>query len=205
MRTAMKFLHTKIIMQLCSAAVVLLLISLSGCTTYESPRFEKLTEAVQDEKYNIQVRVVPSEELQHKSGRIPSPFVRDPGVFDQREYVVFELTMKNKTDKGIRFELTDLELKIGAGSYYAKNEFQIKQYWDQQDDIKSNEKGAMNRIMKTTLLPRTVNVPADGLKRGYVVFLAKVPKYGDMIMLLPIVGEGFKPDIYEFTYSFTRL
>jgi hypothetical protein len=178
---------------------------LSSCTTSDPVRYERLVHSVQTEDYNIQIRIVEAEELERQSGRIPSPFVIEPGVFDPREYVVFEVVIKNKSDHGASFELNDLELKMGAANYYTKNGFQIKQYWEKQDEVKSADRDRMGRIIDRHLFPRKIEIPLDGLKRGYIVFLANMPKYGEMTIFLPIFGEGFKPDIFTFTFPFTKI
>ena len=176
-----------------------------GCTTTAAPRYESTTQSIQDDKYNIQVRIVTREELEKQAGRTPSPFVNEPGLFDPREYVVVDLIINNKTDSPAGFEMKDLEMHLGAAYYYTKNSFQIKQYWDNRDDINSADKRRMMTIADRYMLDRKVSVPARGLKRGYAVFLANIPKYGEMTIFLPIFGEGFKPDIYEFTFPFTKI
>ncbi|ORC35911.1 hypothetical protein B4O97_07520 [Marispirochaeta aestuarii] len=185
--------------------LILFVFLISGCTTADPVRYERVVHSIQSDNYNIQIRIVEAEELERQSGRIPSPFVIEPGVFDPREYVVFEVVIKNKSDHGAMFELKDLELKMGAANYYTKNGFQIKQYWEKQDDVKSADRNRMDKIIDRHVFPRKIEIPSDGLKRGYVVFLARMPKYGEMTLFLPIFGDGFKPDIYEFTFPFTKI
>ncbi|WP_321990870.1 hypothetical protein [Marispirochaeta aestuarii] len=176
-----------------------------SCTTSAPPRYESTTKMIQDEKFNIQARIVTREELEKQAGRTPSPFVIEPGLFDPREYVVIELIINNKTDNPAGFEIKDLEMRLGAGYYYTKNSFQIMQYWENHDeDINSADKQRMKTITERYMLDRKVQIPDKGLKRGYVVFLSKMPKYGEMTILLPIFGGGYKPDFYEFTFPFTR-
>ncbi|WP_319559545.1 hypothetical protein [Marispirochaeta sp.] len=178
---------------------------LSSCTTSDPVRFDQVVNSIQNEDYNIQIRIIEAEELKRQSGRTPSPFLMVPGVFDPREYVVCEVIINNKTDKGASFKLKDLELRMGAANYYTKNTFQIKQYWEKQDDVKSADRNRMNQIIDRYVLPRKVEIPSGGLKRGYVVFLANIPKYGEMTIMLPLMSEGFRPDIYEFTFPFTKI
>ena len=190
-----------------SFLIVLMLIAaaLTGCVSADPVLFESNVQSMQDEKYNIQVRVVSSEELKRQAGRNPSPFVIEPGLFDPREYVVFEVVIQNKSEKPAGFDLNDLEMHLAAGRYYTKNAFQVKQYWASQDDVDGADKRRMATMAERYMLPREVNVPAGGLKRGYAVFLANVPKYGEMTIFLPMLGAGFRPDVYEFTFAFTKI
>ena len=192
----------KIVQWALFSVICFVLLSCVGTTV---PVFELTDNSIQDDKYNIQVQVMTQEELQKQSGRVPSPFIRDAKVLEPREYVTFAIVIKNKTDKPATFELTDLELHLGASYYYTKNANQIKNYWNDEDEIDSADKTRMGRIADKYLLPREVTIPADGLKRGYAVFFAKMPKYGEMTLFLPLMSEGFKPDIYEFTFPFTKL
>ncbi len=185
---------------------ILVVTLLFGCVTSVPPVYETPKQIAQDEKYNIQVSVVTEADLERQSGRVSSPFVVDSSFLEPREYVVFEIIIKNKTDKAATFELPDLELHMGASFSSTKNAFQIKNYWrNNPGDIKSAERARMEDIIDKYTLPRDVLIPAGGLKRGYAVFFANVPKYGEMTLYLPLFGGEFKPDVYEFKFPFTKL
>ena len=176
-----------------------------SCTSTAPPRYESTTKMIQDDKYNIQARIVTREELEKQAGNTHSPFIIEPGLFDPREYVVIELIINNKTEKPAVFKIKDLEMRMGAGYYYTKNSFQIMENWENRDeDINNADKRRMKIIAERYMLDRDVQIPAESLKRGYVVFLAKLPKYGEMTIMLPLMSEGFRPDIYEFTFPFSR-
>ena len=105
--------------------------------------------------------------MKSRPAALPAPLLFSPALFDTREYVVIEFIINNKTDSPASFELTDLEMHFGAGVYYTKNTFQMKQYWEQEDNVNAAERRRMMDIAERYMLERDVTVPARGLKRGY--------------------------------------
>ena len=176
---------------------------LSSCESSPDRRFETLVRNVQDEKFNLQVRYLPAEELNKRSAPTQSPFISPSRFIDTREFVVFEVTIKNKTELPTRFELRNIQLKLGAGIYDPKNAFQMKRYWEQYD-LKGSDRDRMEKQLDQYLFDREVSIPSNGLKRGWIVFNPNLPKYGEMVLALPLFSSDFRPDIYEFNFAFTN-
>lgn len=183
--------------------IVLFLIILSACQTESNRQFEHYMTNLQDDKYNIQIRIIETDELKERAGRIQSPYITPVNIFETREFVVIELAVKNKSNTAARFQLQNLQLSVGAGTYQTKNAFLMKRMWDQYD-IEATERARMYKMLDQQMFDREITIPPDGLKRGWIVFFANLPKYGEMTVSLPLFGEGFKPDIYEFDFAFTN-
>lgn len=175
---------------------------LAACETAPNRRFENKIVQLQDEQYNLQLRYVDQEELEERSGRYPSPFI-SRSYLDTRELVVFELVVKNKSDVSSKFQLKNLELKVGPSIYGPKNAFTMKRFWDAYD-IDTNDRARMDKQLDQYIYDREVSIPAGGLKRGWLVFFANLPKYGEMTVSLPLFSDQFQPDIYEFDFAFTN-
>lgn len=187
---------------------LLLLVSLTGfvlffagCTSYNPVILEETTVQLQDEYFNFQLRYMDPDEVRKQFGPRNNPFIKPPGVFDDREFIVFELIIKNKSTTGMKLELPMIEFNTGASKSNPKNAFQVMQYWElEDDDISTLDFNEMKSKAERYMHPRDIQLPPDGFKRGLLVFNAQLPRTTDFSVNLQIRSSLFRQKTYELWF-----
>ena len=203
-------------MKLLKSLSCLFLIStmvLIGCSTQKRSVRETGPIAVRAEDLDmtLSLRYVSKDEIVERFGKKNNPFLSPESLFGMNEFLLFELlitTGQSKTDL-YTVQLKDVEIQFGSVNTSPTNRFLLTSLWNRvlrpQMEDKKYTGWTMSRVksvIKKNLFPNEFQIKGGERQKGLLLFKGNFPKYGEAVVYIPVVKEGFVAKNFRFTMEF---
>ena len=195
---------TKIFFRLAPVTMIAMLVT--SCLTQHMPLHvqDRPTKKETHEGVTATLQFVDEAILKAKYRKEYNPFLTDYNKVQLRRLIVFELTVENESPEALFFFLNRLELQFGGKTLQPYNRFQLGQHWEFTDEeAKAIYKSRREKIIEETVLPNSYTLQADGIMRGYVVFVGNTPSYGSAMVYVPLFeSKDVVHHRFEFPFEF---
>jgi hypothetical protein len=154
--------------------------------------------------FRVTVRFLDEPFLATKYKKEENPFLTDYYSAQFRRIMVYELTLENLGNEQAQFFLNRVRLAYGAAEIEPRNQFQLNEYWKFKDETSNNPKvyiARRERIIKQTVLPHSYTLSANGIMKGYLVFLGNTPDHGEAQLQIPLFRTK-NEEIHRFTFTY---
>lgn len=177
---------------------VVLFVLTFGCATRQPISRETSAPGELANQYSIHMELVPlsEEELIIRFGKKTNPFIAPQSLMGINDFHAYQVTVQNSTepdsldDASIIIELKNIRLLYGGRAIAPLNRFKLTDMWENEGRHAHGREydiSKMKYVIRRQVFPNTLQVPAGQTYSGILVFMGRIPSYGEGKVHIPVI------------------
>jgi hypothetical protein len=172
--------------------LIVMLLVFTGCATNKGAvQVKEVPNMTLTEKgVSVTMDYLPKAELIAKFGEDNNPFIPPAYSASFNQGMAFELSVRSEVRGEIY--LKNLELHTGGRPENPKNSFHLTTFWENKLRRGPQQGYSMGRLklkIKKYMLPTIVKLDPGSSQTGVVIFLGKIPRYGNFSLFVPVLDD----------------